>query len=192
MNPRRDYFDSIAAGWDSLPAPPDAADRAARFVAAAVDLTEGRILDAGCGTGILVDAMPRVRVTEMDISTAMLAENRRKRSRNGIEWICADALQPPFGAVFDRVLCYGVLPHLGDPHRALAALLACVRPGGAIAVGHMMSSDELNALHSGMTGPVAADHAEPAGEIARVLASLGARVVAAEERPGWYFVRAEK
>lgn len=192
MNPRRDYFDSIAAEWDSLPAPPDAADRAARFVAAAADLAEGRILDAGCGTGILIDAMPRVRVTEMDISTAMLAENRRKRSRNGIEWICADALQPPFGAVFDRVLCYGVLPHLGDPRRALASLLACVRPGGAIAVGHMMSSGELNALHESLEGPVAADHAEPAEEIARVLASLGARVVAAEERPGWYFVRAEK
>lgn len=192
MNPRREYFDNLAQQWDSLPSPPDAAERAARFVAAAADLSGGRVLDVGCGTGILREAMPDVRLVEMDISAAMLAENRRKRDGNGADWVCADALHPPFRAAFDRVLCYGVLPHLGDPRCALATLLDCVRPGGAIAVGHMMSSEELNALHAGLEGPVAHDRAAPAEEIARVLESLGARVAAAEERPGWYFVRAEK
>ncbi len=191
MNPRRDYFDAIAPRWDELPAPPDAAAKVARFARAAVRPGDNRILDAGSGTGILLSALDRARIVECDISEAMLREGRRKW-RDRAASVCADVLRPPFREAFDCVLCFGVLPHLGNTPRALGALLGCLKPGGTIAIGHMMSSDELNAFHSVLDGPVNQDRLVPARDLADVLLALGALPIIVEEEPGWYFIRARK
>lgn len=191
MNPRRDYFDGLAQRWDALPSPPDAGEKANRFVRAAVRNDDRRVLDVGSGTGILVEAMRGLRVVECDLAEGMLRESRHKWGAIPEGWVCADALIPPFKRVFDTVLCFGVLPHLGDPREALRALITCLRPGGGIAIGHMMSSDELNAFHGQLDGPVKHDRIVPVPDLAAILESLGGRITAAEESPGWYFVRAE-
>lgn len=191
MNPKREYFDALAAGWDALPAPPDAAARAERFVRGALRPEDRWVLDAGCGTGILVGAIAGVRPVEFDFAEAMLRENRRKWVSRAGGWVCGDALRPPFGPVFDCVLCFGILPHLGGAEKALHALRTCLRRGGAIAIGHMMSSNELNEFHSQLDGPVNQDHILPADELCRVIEGMGGRITGAEESAGWYFVRAE-
>ncbi|HSW49261.1 MAG TPA: methyltransferase domain-containing protein, partial [Bryobacteraceae bacterium] len=93
---------------------------------------------------------------------------------------------------FDLVLCFGILPHLEDSQEALKELLRVLRPGGALSVGHLAGSRELNAFHGSLNGPVAGDVLPESGALARALAVAGAVQIQTEEDLGWYFVRAER
>lgn len=194
----RQFFNGLAATWDSLPGPSDANETAARFVERALEPGHSRILDVGCGTGILLPSLAarwvsRPVIIELDIALEMLLQNRRKFGGAVASCVCASALAPPFpDGCFDAVLCFGVLPHLGGCQDALGRLLHRVRPGGVIAVGHLMDSATLNSFHAGLDRPVNRDVLPPADALADVLRGLGVRTVHAEESPGWYFVRGEK
>ncbi len=195
---KREYFNDLAARWDSLPSPPDLALKAGRFVERARVDQARRILDLGCGTGILVgellSAHPSlIALVEADFAHAMLRENAAKHRDGRVYRVCADANAPPFpDASFDLVLCFGVLPHLGDARTALERLWRLLAPGGALAVGHLMGSDQLNAFHASLGGPVASDYLPPAPRLAQALRLLGAARVTEEEGADWYLVRAER
>jgi SAM-dependent methyltransferase len=85
-----------------------------------------RVLDAGCGEGVLVDEYAdRLRITGVD------ANFSSDRVREGL----LTAL--PFDtATFDRALCLDVLEHLPyeDQPRAFAELYRVLRPGGELLV----------------------------------------------------------
>jgi len=99
---------------------------------------------------------------------------------------------PLAGGSIDVVLLFGLLPHLPNLERGLEEALRVLRPGGVIAAGHLMSSQELNAFHASLNAPVSGDLLPSARELAGRLACLGAAGATADEKPGWYFVRAEK
>lgn len=190
---KREYFNGLAAAWDSLPGPPDAAERVEEFLNR-LPLAHGSlVLDAGAGTGILAAGLRRrgCRVVEFDLAEQMLAEARRKCAGAPQDYICGDLLQPPFQpGSFDAVLCFNALPHAQPIEAALEALMRCVAPSGRLAIGHMMNSTALNELHSTIGGAVGADHLPPASEVGRMLSATGATVLAAEEGPRSYFVLA--
>jgi hypothetical protein len=71
-------------------------------------------------------------------------------------------------------------------------MLELLRPGGRLAVGHLMSSRALNAMHASIGGAVADDRLPAASELASLCASLGARVLIAEENDHEYTVVVEK
>lgn len=196
-NVKRDYFNQLAERWDGMPTPPDAPARVARFVDRAVRPGSRLILDVGCGTGVLLPALREAagvaRIVETDIAERMLAENRRKRAAGLVEHVCAEALRMPFPEQqFDTVLCFGVLPHLGDPDAALARLWTNVKSGGVLAVGHLMGSGTLNTFHAALPAPVNQDRLPSAEAVACLLSGLGGAVLAAEDAPDWYFVAAER
>lgn len=194
---KRAYFDELAARWDTLPGPPDAGARVERFLSAALPANCRRVLDAGCGTGILAEAIlrraPSVELlVELDFAHAMLVENRRKRGE-GAAYVCADAGSPPLAeGSLDAVLCFNVLPHVQPLEGALKALLAALRPGGRLAVGHMLASAAVTNLHATIGGVVGGDRLPPAAELAGQMAALGARVIAARDGEDGYLVLAEK
>ena len=199
MPPRakQTYFNGLAAIWDTLPSPEDVSVKIRRFVERSCVPEKGWVLDAGCGTGILLPALlkqqGRARVLEADFSEDMLRMNQRKTPDPRVCRTCADAVQLPMRpASLDLVLCFGLLPHLEDVDRALAEFLRVLKPGGALAVGHTMGSRELNAFHGSLAGPVSKDRLPPAREVAKRLSRLGAVAVRAEEESAWYFVRAER
>jgi SAM-dependent methyltransferase len=181
-----------------LPCPPDAPAKVERFVRTVVRPGDRLVLDVGCGTGILLGCLLDMdggchRVIEVDVAEEMLRENRRKWAGERVERVCAEALRLPFlEGSFDLVLCFGILPHLGPAGPALAGLLRCLRPGGSLAVGHLMGSHALNAFHASLDGPVNQDQLLPADTLSAILEDLGASVLRAEERPDWYLLQAEK
>jgi ubiquinone/menaquinone biosynthesis C-methylase UbiE len=195
---KRQHFNKLAPQWDQLPHPEDAWPKVEEFVGRAWRTNPTLVLDAGCGTGILLPyvlkASPPVRrVVELDFAEGMLRENARKVGDPRVARLCADAHTLPFlDACFDLVLCFGVLPHLADLPAALAGLWRVLRPSGVLTVGHLMSSTELNAFHQSMGEPVARDHLPPAESLAQMLRQLEGTVVAAEDKPGWYFVEVQK
>lgn len=196
---KREWFDRLAPAWDTLPGQAETAARLETFLRKAVDARCARLLDAGAGTGVLIEPLlglphPPSLIVELDFAPAMLAENRRKHgTRSGVHSVCADLCAPPFPeGFFDAVIVFSALPHAGDQRAALAALLGVLRRGGRLAVGHLMSSAALNAMHASIGGAVAEDRLPPARELAALCAALGAAVVAAEESEGEYTVVAEK
>ena len=85
-----------------------------------------RVLDAGCGEGVLVDEYAdRLAIEGVD------ANYTSDRVRT------ASLTSLPYGdATFDRALCLDVLEHLSfeDQSRALAELRRVLRPGGELLV----------------------------------------------------------
>ena len=91
-----------------------------------------RLLDAGCGWGVTLDALERrgYRPTGLDVSRRILEQ----LDRPGRELIEADLTRPwPVADQprFDAVLALDVIEHLDDDRAAVARLGELVRPGGA-------------------------------------------------------------
>ncbi len=189
---KREFFNNLAGQWDELPSPPDASGRVDAFVGDVIDNAPRRVLDLGCGTGILLPALLRrlpadASVVEVDFAHQMLLRNAGKSGDARVGRVCADALVPPFPAEsFDLVICFNVLPHLGGHEEAMGQLWPLVRPGGRLAVGHLMSSSEVNALHASLSEAVQGDRLAPAEQVARFLEARGATKVRAEDLPGRY------
>lgn len=94
------------------------------------DLT---ILDAGCGTGLLMQQLqPLGEVDGVDISEEAL-EFCRKRGLGNVKR--ADVLQLPFEAEsFDLITALDVLEHLDDDVASLREFRRVLRPGGRVFV----------------------------------------------------------
>jgi len=105
-----------------------------------------RILDVGAGTGTgtmaLLKRFPNSRVTDLDVSAAMLGYLSDKAHElalaDRVRIVQAD-LDAPWPAVgpFDLVWASSSLHHMADPARALAEIFRVLRPGGLLAVTEM-------------------------------------------------------
>ncbi len=194
---KREYFNGLAERWDSLPSPPGAGAAVAEFCRRACPPPARLVLDVGAGTGLLapylLEKAEDRHLIELDFALEMLVTSSRKRQAAQLYRVCSDATVLPFAPdQFDAVLCFGVLPHLGDPAGALLEFRRVLRPGGTLAVGHLLGSRELNDLHHSLGGPVAGDTLPPAASLADTLRRLDFSVADAVEEPGGYFVRALK
>ncbi len=96
-----------------------------------------RVLDVGCGGGILSDSMARVgaQVLGIDLSTKPLrvAElHAMEAGTEGVEYreIAVEALADEQPAGFDVVTCMEMLEHVPDPASVVRACAALVKPGG--------------------------------------------------------------
>lgn len=88
------------------------------------DRKSDKILDVGCGTGLISQLFPNFDVTGIDISDGMLALNPHK-------WIKAPAEAIPFpDNHFDHVVCRSLLHHLEVPEQGLAEMFRVLKPGG--------------------------------------------------------------
>jgi 2-polyprenyl-6-hydroxyphenyl methylase / 3-demethylubiquinone-9 3-methyltransferase len=111
-----------------------------RYIEQAARLQDARVLDVGCGGGILSEAMARsgARVLGIDLAQAVLdvAELHALESRLQIEYkaVAAEELAAAQPHSFDLVTCMEMLEHVPDPAATLKALAALVKPGGDVIV----------------------------------------------------------
>ena len=100
-------------------------------------LAGARVLDVGCGGGILADAMARAgaAVTGIDLAGKALrvaqlhALEAQTPSRQYRE-VSAEALAAEAPASFDVVTCMEMLEHVPDPGSVVRACATLVKPGG--------------------------------------------------------------
>lgn len=103
----------------------------------AADRRAQRVLDLGCGTGMLTVtlAAPGRTVVGVDPSPAMLAHARQRAGAEQVTWIDGDSGALPPGP-FDLIVMTGnVAQHIADPHweRTLRDLRRVASPGAVLA-----------------------------------------------------------
>jgi SAM-dependent methyltransferase len=91
-----------------------------------------RILDAGCGSGRMLDELRhRGRVTGVDANADAVSATRR---RGHVAWLATIEDMPFTDASFDLVTCLDVIEHTPDDRVTLRELRRVTRPGGALVV----------------------------------------------------------
>jgi SAM-dependent methyltransferase len=121
---RGDYHRQLSPDWEFYPTYLAKLEMVRAYLSAAPAGT--RVLDAGCGEGVLVDEF-RGRLAIEGVDPHYASDHVRAGSLVALPY--ADAM-------FDRALCLDVLEHLSyaDQPRALAELFRILTPGGELFV----------------------------------------------------------
>lgn len=112
-----------------------------REIAAAVGERPLRMLDAGCGDGLLSLALakrhPRWSILGVDLRDDMLEGARaraRARELRNVEFEHADLERPLEHSGFDVVMAVECLSEIPDDRRAVGTMAAALAPGGVLVV----------------------------------------------------------
>ena len=97
-----------------------------------------RVLDVGCGGGILAEAMARLggKVTGIDLSEKPLKVGQLHLLESGLsvdyQLSSAEEFSVLNASQFDIVTCMELLEHVPDPASTVAACARLVKPGGRV------------------------------------------------------------
>jgi 2-polyprenyl-6-hydroxyphenyl methylase/3-demethylubiquinone-9 3-methyltransferase len=103
-----------------------------------VGLVGKKVLDVGCGGGILAESMATrgAEVTGIDLSDKALSVAKLHLLESGqkadYRKISAEELAAVTPGAFDVVTCLEMLEHVPDPASTVRACAALVRPGGTV------------------------------------------------------------
>ena len=139
-----DKFNALASRWWD-PQGPQKALHALNpvrldYVAARTALRDARVLDVGCGGGLLSEALAAAgaNVTAIDLAPDLLKVARLHGLESGVRVdyrlsaVEALATEQPGG--YDAITCMELLEHVPDPGSVLAACATLLRPGGRLFV----------------------------------------------------------
>lgn len=105
----------------------------------AVGLSGKRVLDVGCGGGILAESMARIGATVkgIDLADKPLRVAQLHQLECGVqnleyEKVAAEVLAEREPGVYDVVTCMEMLEHVPDPASTVAACARLVRPSGTV------------------------------------------------------------
>jgi 2-polyprenyl-6-hydroxyphenyl methylase/3-demethylubiquinone-9 3-methyltransferase len=108
------------------------------YIEARAGLGGRRVLDIGCGGGLLAEGMARrgARVTGIDLSPGALEVARLHALEGGVaidyRQVATEELADTDHGTFDLVTCLEMLEHVPDPGQVIQAIARLVRPGGDV------------------------------------------------------------
>jgi 2-polyprenyl-6-hydroxyphenyl methylase / 3-demethylubiquinone-9 3-methyltransferase len=135
-------FDRLASRWwdpngESRPLH-DLNPTRLNYIAERVTLKGARVLDVGCGGGILSEALAAAGadVTGIDLAPRVLDIARLHLHESGqrVDYreISVETLAAEMPAAFDVVACMELLEHVPDPGSVITAISTLLKPGGRV------------------------------------------------------------
>lgn len=106
------------------------------FITDRISVSVPRIVDVGCGGGILTEALAKrgARVTGIDLSELSLKVARQHAERGGLSidyrLMDVETLATAQAGQFDAVTCMEMLEHVPHPDQVIAACARLLKPGG--------------------------------------------------------------
>ena len=197
-DPRRDFFDQEAPGWDDLGEDYTQCEKF-QFWWNEVALQTGEaVLEIGCGTGRVLPwfcqaAGENGRVEALDISEGMLERARARCQGLPINFHHGQARQMHFEPEsFDRIFLINTFPHLQPRAEAIKELRRILKAEGQLHITHFCGRKFINSLHEEAGEAVKEDRLPPACNLAELLESCGFETMQCEEEDEYYNVRVRK
>ena len=164
----RAFFDQMADAWDTY-AQHDPAKVAA--IVTLCDIRQGaRVLDIGCGTGVLTPYLLKWEpsaVLGVDLSPRMIAHARAKYQSARVAYEACDVMDVA-AREFDVAVIYSAYPHFLEKARLAAQVAALLRTGGRFMIAHSQGRDVINGRHKGKQVAMVSVPLKPACEEAEV------------------------
>lgn len=101
-------------------------------------VAEMKVLDVGCGGGLLSEALAQrgAVVSAIDLAKGPLEVAKLHAQENGLEiaysLISAEELSATNAQTFDVITCLEMLEHVPDPHSIIASCKRMLKPGGSM------------------------------------------------------------
>lgn len=108
------------------------------YVKRRISLMGARVLDVGCGGGLLSEALAKegAQVVAIDLAPELVKVARLHRLESGVEVDyrvqAVEALADEAPASFDAITCMEMLEHVPDPAAIIAACERLLKPGGRL------------------------------------------------------------
>jgi len=106
------------------------------FIMEKLTVANPKILDVGCGGGILSEALAKAgaQVTGLDLSEASLKVARQHAQGQGLKidyrYESVQDLADKEAGTFDAITCIEMLEHVPEPAKVVAACAKALKPGG--------------------------------------------------------------
>jgi|WetSurMetagenome_2_1015567.scaffolds.fasta_scaffold02959_13 ubiquinone/menaquinone biosynthesis C-methylase UbiE len=201
---RKQFFDDHAEKWldmwykNPITGRHDKYDKDFDRLFSLLPLKAGdHVLDAGCGTGVLVTfILERITSTgilnELDFSEKMIEANRSLHVQDNIRFIVGDSESAALDeASCDVVICFSCFPHFDDKEKAMMVLSRILKPKGVFAVSHFDSSEAIN-KHHGSCHAVKHDHLPDEPGMRALFQKAGLNIELYVDEPGFYCILARK
>ncbi|WP_372380610.1 bifunctional 2-polyprenyl-6-hydroxyphenol methylase/3-demethylubiquinol 3-O-methyltransferase UbiG [Xanthomonas sp. NCPPB 1754] len=108
------------------------------YVSARLELAGARVLDVGCGGGLLSESMARLgaQVTAIDLAPELVKVARLHSLESGVQVDyrvqSVEDLAAEQPGSFDTVTCMEMLEHVPDPTAIIRACASLLKPGGKL------------------------------------------------------------
>jgi 2-polyprenyl-6-hydroxyphenyl methylase/3-demethylubiquinone-9 3-methyltransferase len=109
-----------------------------QFIRSHANLEGAKMLDVGCGGGILSEGLAKAgaTVTAIDLAGELLSVARQHANDGGLHidyrQVSVEALAEEAPHSFDHVTCMEMLEHVPDPASVVRACATLVKPGGRV------------------------------------------------------------
>ena len=143
----KEFFNRLAPSWDERCVFNKA--NIQRILTLAQVGEGDRVIDVGCGTGVMIEPLLACGVSEIyavDLAEGMIAKAREKFCSKAVSFEAVDFLDNDKRG-YDCVIVHNAYPHFLDKPALVDAIHRSLRIGGRFVIAHSDSRAKINGCH---------------------------------------------